>query len=81
MTSAGKYPTVVFLFPINLNRLDYAGVLHEPAAAGLFCSPIHVIYTIAAGKLIIKEGHFVTLDLPKLIKDHKFTSRKLMENE
>ena len=78
MTSAGKYPTVVFLFAMA--GLDSTGALHDAAAAVIFCSPMHVIYTVAAGKLIVKEGHFVTLDLPKLIKDHNIASRKLMEN-
>ena len=67
-------------FAINLNRLDYAGALHDPVAAILFCSPLHVDYTVVGGKFIVKEGHFVTLDLPKLIEDHNIASRKLMEN-
>jgi len=67
-------------FAINLNRLDYAGALHDPVAAVIFCSPMHVDYTVVAGKFIVKEGHFVTLDLPKLIEDHNIASRKLMEN-
>jgi cytosine/adenosine deaminase-related metal-dependent hydrolase len=67
-------------FAINLNQLDYAGALHDPVAAVIFCSPMHVDYTVVAGKFIVKEGHFVTLDLPKLIEDHNIASRKLMEN-
>ena len=67
-------------FAINLNRLDYAGALHDPVAAVIFCSPMHVDYTVIAGEFIVKEGHFVTLDLPKLIEDHNMASRKLMEN-
>ena len=66
---------------IRDGRIGSAGVMHDPAAAAVFFSPMHVFYTVAAGKLVVKEEHFVTLDLPKLIKDHKFTSRKLMENE
>jgi len=62
MTSAGKYPTVVFLFAMA--GLDSAGALHDPFAAVVFCSGMHVDYTVITGKLNIKEDHIVTLDLP-----------------
>ena len=64
MTNARNFLTVVFLFPINLNRLDYAGVLHDPFAAVVFCSAMYVDYTVITGKFHIKEDHIVTLDLP-----------------
>jgi cytosine/adenosine deaminase-related metal-dependent hydrolase len=67
-------------FAINLNRLDYAGALYDPVAAVIFCSPLHVDYTVVAGKFIVKDGHFITLDLPKLIEDHNIASSKLLEN-
>jgi cytosine/adenosine deaminase-related metal-dependent hydrolase len=67
-------------FAINLNRLDYAGALHDPVAAVIFCSPLHVDYTVVAGKFIVKDGHFITLDLPKLIEDHNIASSILLEN-
>ena len=67
-------------FAINLNRLDYAGALYDPVAAVIFCSPLHVDYTVVAGKFIVKDGHFITLDLPKLIEDHNIASSILLEN-
>jgi cytosine/adenosine deaminase-related metal-dependent hydrolase len=67
-------------FAINLNRLDYAGALHDPVAAVIFCSPLHVDYTVVGGKFVVKEGQLVTLDLPKLIKDHNIASGKLLDN-
>ena len=67
-------------FAINLNRLDYAGALHDPVAAVLFCAPLHVDYTVVGGKFIVKDGHIVTLDLPKLIEDHNRLARKLLLN-
>ena len=67
-------------FAINLNRLDYAGALHDPVAAVLFCAPLHVDYTVVGGKFVVKDGQIVTLDLPKLIKDHNRVARKLLLN-
>lgn len=67
-------------FAINLNRLDYAGALHDPVAAVLFCGPLHVDYTVVGGKFVVKDGQIVTLDLPKLIEDHNRAARKLLLN-
>jgi len=41
---------------INLNRLDYAGALHDPVSAIVFCSPRQVDYNIVGGKYIVKQG-------------------------
>ncbi len=65
-------------FAINQNRLDYAGALHDPVAAVLFCTPLRVDYTVVGGKYVVKEGQFVTLDLPKLIEEHNAAARKLL---
>jgi len=65
---------------INLNRLDYAGALHDPVAAVLFCAPMHVDYTVVGGKFVVKDGQLITLDLPKLIEDHNRLARKLLLN-
>jgi 8-oxoguanine deaminase len=35
------------LFAINLNRLDYAGALHDPVAAALFCAPQTVDHSLS----------------------------------
>ena len=67
-------------FAINLNRLDYAGALHDPVAAVLFCAPLHVDYTVVGGKFVVKDGQIVTLDLPNLIEDHNRAARKLLLN-
>jgi 8-oxoguanine deaminase len=65
-------------FAINLNRLDYAGALHDPVAAVVFCAPVHADYTVVGGKFIVKEGHLVTLDLPRLVERHNRAARRLL---
>src|SRR4030065_1049394 len=52
------------LFAINLDKLEYAGGLHDPIAALIFCSPMKSDYTIVAGKVIVKEGRLITMDIP-----------------
>ncbi len=63
----------------NLNRLDYAGALHDPVSALVFCTPQNVDYNVVGGKFIIREGQFMTLDLPKQIERHNKASSRLME--
>jgi cytosine/adenosine deaminase-related metal-dependent hydrolase len=67
-------------FAVDLNRLDYAGALHDPVAAVVFCAPGHVDYTVVGGEFVVKEGQIVTLELPKLIEEHNQAARNLMLN-
>ena len=66
-------------FAINLNRLDYAGALHDPVAAAVFCQPIRTDYTVIGGKFVVRAGHLVTLDEHKLVERHNKAARKLLE--
>lgn len=63
---------------INLNRLDYAGALHDPVAAVLFCTPQKVDYTVVAGKMIVKEAQLTTIDVKKQIEKHNRAAKKLI---
>lgn len=65
-------------FAVKLDQLDFAGALHDPVAALVFCAPVHADYTVVGGTLIIKDGHFVNLDLPKLISRHNQAARRLV---
>ncbi|MDP2965034.1 MAG: 8-oxoguanine deaminase [Pelolinea sp.] len=64
---------------INLNRLEYAGALHDLLAAVLFCAPVKVDYNIVGGKYVVKQGELVTLDLPAHIRKHNEAARRLVE--
>ena len=66
------------LVAIDLNRLDYAGALHDPVAAAMFCTPQKVDYNIVGGKLIVSEGHLLTVNLPNLIKRHNQAAARLL---
>jgi 8-oxoguanine deaminase len=63
---------------IRLDRLEYAGALHDPVSAVLFCAPVRVDYTVVGGKLIVKEGQLATIDLPVLIEKHNQAARRLV---
>ena len=66
-------------FAINLNRLDYAGALHDPVAAAIFCQPVKVDYTIVGGKFVVREGRLVTADERKLVEKHNRAAKRLLE--
>ena len=66
-------------FAINLNRLEYAGALHDPVAAVAFCAPVRTDYTVVGGRLIVKEGQLATIDLTNLVEAHNRASRYLVE--
>lgn len=65
-------------FAVNLNQLDFAGGLHDPLAALVFCSPAKADYTVVGGKFIVKEGQMQTVELPRLIEKHNRAAKRLL---
>jgi cytosine/adenosine deaminase-related metal-dependent hydrolase len=63
---------------INLNRLDYAGALHDPVSAVVFCSPQKVDYNIIGGKMIVKQGQLTTIDMHQQIEKHNRAANRLV---
>jgi 8-oxoguanine deaminase len=65
-------------FAIKLDRLNYAGALHDPLAALIFCAPAQADYTVVGGKYVVKQGQLVNLDLGPLIERHNQASARLL---
>jgi len=65
-------------FAINLDRLDYAGALHDPVAATVFCHPVRADYTFVGGKAVVREGQLITIDEHNLITKHNMAARRLL---
>ena len=66
---------------IQLERLDYAGGLHDPVAATIFCAPVRVDYTVVGGKKVVERGRMINIDLDELIKLHNQAARRLLAGE
>ncbi len=62
----------------RLDRLDYAGALHDPLAALVFCTPQQVDLSVINGRVVIEDGHLLTVDLRPVIERHNRISRKLV---
>jgi cytosine/adenosine deaminase-related metal-dependent hydrolase len=61
----------------DLNQIAFAGALHDPVAALVFCQPVPASYTIVQGNIVVREGNLTTLDLPDLIACHNRLAAKL----
>jgi len=65
-------------FAVNLNRLEYAGALHDPVAALVFCAPVKSDYTAVGGEFVVREGQLTTVDLPTLVEAQNRAARRLV---
>jgi cytosine/adenosine deaminase-related metal-dependent hydrolase len=66
------------LIAIDLNRVDYAGALHDPVAAALFCTPQKVDFNMVGGRTIVKNGQMVDVDVDHLVKKHNQAANRLL---
>jgi len=65
-------------FSIDLHTVDFAGALHDPVAATIFCAPQKARHTIINGRVIVQDGRCVTVDLPQIVEEHNRHSRELV---
>jgi cytosine/adenosine deaminase-related metal-dependent hydrolase len=55
---------------VDLNRIEYAGALHDPVAALMFAAPVNVDFNYVAGNAVVADGQLVTTELEPLIERH-----------
>jgi len=65
----------------KLDSIGFAGALHDPIGALAFCQPANVDVSIINGKIVVKDGHLLTLDLPVLIEEHNQLSMQLINGD
>ena len=63
---------------LRLDRLDYAGALHDPLAALVFCQPQGVDLSVINGQMVVEDGQLLTVDLGPVIERHNRISRELV---
>jgi 8-oxoguanine deaminase len=66
-------------FAVNLDRLDYAGALHDPVSAVVFCQPVRADYTVVGGKFVVRQGQLATVDEMELVENHNRAAKRLLE--
>ena len=62
----------------DLERLDYAGAMHDPLAALVFCTPQRVDLSVINGRVRVQDGHIVDLGLEPLIRRHNEISLEMV---
>jgi len=78
MLAPGKAADVI---GFRLNRLDYAGALHDPMAALVFCAPQRVDLSVINGRIVVQDGSLLTSDLGPLIERHNRIARRLVSGD
>ncbi len=69
------------LIAIDLNRVEYAGALHDPVAAAVFCTPQRVDFSMINGKIVIQQSQLTTIDLGPIIERHNAIARAMVKGE
>jgi 8-oxoguanine deaminase len=64
---------------VPLDEVGVAGALHDPLAALLFCQVPRVRHSIVNGRVVVRDGQLVSVDLPTLIERHNALARQLAD--
>jgi cytosine/adenosine deaminase-related metal-dependent hydrolase len=68
------------LAAFRLDRIDYAGGMHDPASAILFCgSGARTDYTIVAGEVLVEQGRLVHVDEEELFHEANEIAARMVE--
>jgi 8-oxoguanine deaminase len=62
----------------DLRSIGFAGGLHDPVAALVFCAPASVALSVINGRIVAREGRLTTVELPLLIETQNRLARKLV---
>jgi cytosine/adenosine deaminase-related metal-dependent hydrolase len=62
----------------DVRGLDFAGAQADPLAALVFCTPAKAAWSIINGRVVVRDGELVTIDLPRQVEAHNAASRLLM---
>ena len=63
---------------LRLDRLEYAGALHDPLGPLVFCQPQRIDLSIINGEVVVQDRQLLTLDLEPVIEQHNRISRRLV---
>jgi 8-oxoguanine deaminase len=66
------------MIALDLNRVEFAGALHDPVAAAVLCGPSGVDHSWVGGRFLVRNGRVAGVEVEKLIEDHNNLSRQLV---
>ena len=62
----------------DLDDLAYAGALHDPLAALVFCAPSRAWLSVVDGRVVVRDGRVTTVDTGPLVERHNLLARELL---
>jgi 8-oxoguanine deaminase len=63
----------------DLRQPSFAGGLHDPVAALVFCAPSQVALSVIDGRVVVKEGVLQTVELGPVIERHNRLAGQLVQ--
>ncbi|MCI2807322.1 8-oxoguanine deaminase [Eoetvoesiella caeni] len=63
----------------DMRQIGFAGALHDPVAALVFCTPSNVAYSLINGRVVVREGRLTTLDTALLCERHNRLAYELAQ--
>jgi cytosine/adenosine deaminase-related metal-dependent hydrolase len=69
------------LIGYRVDTLGFAGAVHDPLAALVFCQPANVAFSVIDGRVRVRDGQLIDVDLPALIEQHNALARALVRGE
>jgi cytosine/adenosine deaminase-related metal-dependent hydrolase len=66
------------LIGLRLDKLAYAGALHDPLAATVFCAPQTVDLSVINGRVIVEQGRLTTVELGPVVERHNQIAKELV---
>ena len=64
---------------VRLDAIGFAGALHDPLAALVFCHVPRITHGIVNGRFVVRDGELTTLELQPLIERHNRLARQLAD--
>ncbi|OWW20938.1 8-oxoguanine deaminase [Noviherbaspirillum denitrificans] len=64
----------------DLRQIGFAGALHDPVAALVFCTPANVATSIINGRVVVRDGRCTTVETGLVIEEHQRHAAKIMGN-
>jgi 8-oxoguanine deaminase len=65
----------------DMRTLDFAGAMHDPLASLMFCTPARVNWSVINGRVAVREGRLMGLDIPRHVERHNALARRLVRGQ
>jgi cytosine/adenosine deaminase-related metal-dependent hydrolase len=65
------------LVAFDLRDIGFAGALHDPLAALVFCAPARCAWSMIDGRMVVRGGELQTVEVPRLARAHNAMAGRL----